>query len=77
MKTQLFELGRPAVYSETSLDVLAIFREEADKPKKIEPGMSSEELSDVISDRLIELVKKDLRLASEDLTSQVESAPEA
>lgn len=45
-----------------STDMLSIFREEKPRKRTIEPGMTPDELSDIISDRLIEIVKKDLKL---------------
>jgi hypothetical protein len=62
MKMQPFEWRNNWMIFPSELDMLTIFRDEADKPKTIQPGMSPEELSDIISDRLIELVKRDLKM---------------
>lgn len=52
-----------------STDMLSVFRVEGEKKKAIEPGMSVEEIADIISDRLIEIVKKDLQIESEKETA--------
>ena len=49
-----------------STDMLSIFRKGTSRKRTIEPGMAPEELSDIISDRLIEIVKRDLKLEPED-----------
>lgn len=62
MKLQPFEWRNNWMIFPSELDMLSIFREKADQPKTIRPGMSAEELSDIISDRLIELIKRDLKI---------------
>ena len=55
-------VGRSFSYS---TDMLSIFREGQEKKTVIEPGMTADELSEIISDRLIEIVRKDLSLVQE------------
>lgn len=45
-----------------STEMLSIFRQDKVVKRSIEPGMPPEELSDIISDRLIEIVKRDLKI---------------
>jgi hypothetical protein len=46
-----------AVNSLSNQDVLAAFKQYYDKPKEIKQGMSPDEIADIVSDRLIEVVK--------------------
>jgi len=46
-----------------STDVLAVFRNETEKHTAIKQGMSANEISDIVSDRLVEVIKEQLRFS--------------
>ena len=48
-------------------DVLSIFDNPNKKSRSIQPGMDAYTIADILSDRLIELVRKDLQLAVKQL----------
>ncbi|MCC6410248.1 MAG: hypothetical protein IT270_01240 [Saprospiraceae bacterium] len=42
------------------VSILSLFAKPTDKPRKIEPWMDLETVVDIVTDRMIEVVKKDL-----------------
>jgi len=44
-------------------DVLSIFNPNTQKPKSIQPGMTVDEIADVVSDHLIEVIKEQFNAA--------------
>lgn len=38
-------------------NILSAFKQHSDKPKEIKQGMSPDEIADIVSDRLIEVVR--------------------
>ena len=51
-------------------DVLSSIRQNAGKNMEIHENMSSREISDVVSDRLISVVKKQFEIAKKDFQSR-------
>lgn len=66
MNSLIFDRTNGTTTFSYSTDMLSIFRGEKEKKRTIEPGMTADELSEIISDRLIEIVKKDLKLEPQD-----------
>lgn len=65
----LFSLNTNCVNEQNSnVDVLAAFRSHNEKEVTIKQGMSVNEISDIVSDRLIELIKN--QLPKEKITKQ-------
>jgi hypothetical protein len=44
-------------------DVLSIFNSNIQKPKHIQPGMTVDEIADVVSDHLIEVIRQQFNAA--------------
>ncbi len=51
-------------------DVLSVFKKQHTKPTTIQQGMTLEEISDVVSDKIIGLVKQQFAATEKELTSQ-------
>jgi len=59
-----------ATSSFSDKDVLSAFKQEPEKPMTIQKGMSPNEISDVVSEKVIALVRKQFQLTKEQFQSK-------
>ena len=51
-------------------DILSAFREQPEKSKQIQQGMSPVEIADIISDRLMDIIKKEFETVKQDFIAK-------
>jgi stress response protein YsnF len=55
---------------ENNKDVLSVFRQNVDKKITIQQGMSIREISDVVSEKIINVVKEQFEITKEDFNTK-------
>lgn len=73
MSTSIFRSDLDQGKYQVDRNILSVFRPQTRKPTEIEQGMSSNEISDVVSDNIIAVVKKQFKEAKKDFKSQTKN----
>lgn len=68
----LLSFNNELVYSlEANKDVLSVFKQSSDKKFTIKQGMTIREISDVVSEKIINVVKEQFDITREDFNTKV------
>jgi len=72
MKTNYFNNNFSAPIA-TDKDILAVFNQDAEKSKTIRQGMSVQEISEIVSDRVIAVVKEQFEATKKEFQKKEEN----